>query len=113
MKGKRKQINGLLARVVGRESNGRRRPAARTAWFNFFFIPKPNWFGSGWLVQAHQNQKPNRTGHFSKYFNRFNRFFLLIRFFQLIVFQFFWLNRFSSFFLTPKSNTRCSSVINS
>jgi len=37
------------ARVVERESNGRRRPAAWTVWFSFF-IPKPNRFGSGWPV---------------------------------------------------------------
>ena len=40
------------ARIVERESNGRRRPTAWTAWFIFFFIPKPNRFGSvgvGWF----------------------------------------------------------------
>jgi hypothetical protein len=52
-------------------------------YFILFFIFKPSW-----PVQAHQNRKPNRTEHFSKYFNRFNRFFLPVRFFRLIFFGF-------------------------
>jgi len=67
----------------------------------FFFIPKLNWFGSVWPVQAHQNQKPNRTGYFPKYFNQFNRFCLSFRFFRLIFFRFSRLNRFSGFFAHP------------
>jgi hypothetical protein len=82
MKGK---ANKWSARVIERESNGRRRPA----WFiYFFFILNPNRFGSGWPVQAHQNRKPNRIGHFPKYFNWFNRFFLPV-FSVKSVFQFF------------------------
>jgi hypothetical protein len=76
-------------------ANGREETARG---LGFFFISKPNRFGSGWPVQAHQNQKPNRTGYFSKYFNRFNRFFLPVRFFQLFFFQFSQLNQFFGFF---------------
>jgi hypothetical protein len=61
VKGKKKQINGLLARVVERESNGRRRPAVRTAWFNFFLIPKPNRFGSVRVGWFRHTKTRNRT----------------------------------------------------
>jgi hypothetical protein len=49
------------ARVVERESNGRRRPVAWTTWFNFFFIPKPNRFGSGQVGQFRHTKTGNRT----------------------------------------------------
>jgi len=90
----KEMINGLLGLLTNR-----REEAARD--LVFFFIFKPNRFGSGWPVQAHQNRKPNRTGHFPKYFNLFNRFFLPVRFFQLIFFLFSQLNRFFNFFCSP------------
>ena len=95
MKGKAK--NGLLGLLKGKVKGG----GGPLGLYIFFFIPNPNRFGSGWPVQAHQNRKPNRTGHFPKYFNRFNQFFLSVRFFRLIFFRFFRLNRFSGFFAHP------------
>jgi len=53
---KGKQINGLLGLLKGKVMGG-----GDPLGLYFFFIPKPNRFGSGWLVQAHQNRKPNRT----------------------------------------------------
>jgi hypothetical protein len=49
------------ARVVERESNGRRRPAAWTAWFIFFFIPKPNQFGLIRVGRFRHTKTGNRT----------------------------------------------------
>jgi hypothetical protein len=64
VKGKKKQINGLLARVVERESNGRRRLAARTAWFNFFsFLNRTGSvrFGLAGSGTPKPETEPNRT----------------------------------------------------
>jgi hypothetical protein len=45
--------------------------------------------------------KPNRTGIFSNYSNRFNQFFFSVRFFRLIFSQFSRFIRFSGFFAHP------------
>jgi hypothetical protein len=42
--------------------------------------------------------KPNRTGQF---FQKFNRFFFSVRFFQLFFFRFSRFNRFSGLFAHP------------
>ena len=54
-----KQINCLLG--FERKSNGR--PAAWTAWFIlFYFIPKPNRFGSVRVGRFRHTKTENRTG---------------------------------------------------
>ena len=45
--------------------------------------------------------KPNRIGRFFQKFNRFNRVFFSVRFFQLFFFRFSRFNRFSGFFAHP------------
>jgi len=45
--------------------------------------------------------KPNRTGRFFQKFNRIDRFFFSVRFFQLFFFRFSRFNRFSGFFAHP------------
>jgi len=92
---KRKEmINGLL----GLLANGKEKAARDLV---FFYICIPNRFGSGWPVQAHQNWKPNRTRYFPKYFNRLNRFFLLVRFFFVYFFSVFSVKSVFWFFYSP------------
>ena len=63
-------------------ANGREEAACGLVYF--FFISKPNRFGSVRVDRFRHIKIRNRTRYFSKYFNRFNRFFLLVRFFRLI-----------------------------
>jgi hypothetical protein len=53
-----------------------------------FFISKPNRFGSVRVVRFKHYKTGNRTGHFSKYSNRFHLFFFKVWFLQLIFFGF-------------------------
>ena len=57
---RKKNDKVLLGLANGREGW----PKLGLLLYFIFFIFKPNRFGSGWPVQAHQNRKPNRTGHF-------------------------------------------------
>jgi hypothetical protein len=62
-------------------------------WFGFF----------GFLLIK---PKPNRTGWFFQKYNRFNRFFFSVRFFQLFFSGFLGLIGFPVFFLTATIYSR-------
>jgi len=91
----RKRGGGRTARV--------RLLGMRQRFFSIYsiFLLEPVRFGLGLPVSTIQNQKPNRTGSFSKNSNRFNRFFFSVRFFWLIFGRFSRLNRFIDFFAHP------------
>jgi len=67
-------------------------------WLGTFFF---NRFGSVRFNRFLHYKTENRTGIFSNYSNRFNRFFFSVRFFRLIFFRFSRFIRFSGFFAHP------------